>query len=154
MVYDSKADRIYLNIKSTNEIVVIDPASNSLVARWPVSPAEKPHGLAFDPESGRLFSAGANGVLAVIDSRTGKAVGSVGIAKGVDQAVFDPSTGRVYCACAGEMSVVHETADGAEFLGDVASAKTAKNVAVDPVTHAVWTTFTDGANSYVKSWRP
>jgi YVTN family beta-propeller protein len=154
MVYDSKAGRIYLNLKSTNEIAVIDPAANSVVARWSVSPAEKPHGLAFDPESGRLFSAGANGVLAVVDSRTGKEVASVAIATGVDQAVFDPSTGRVYCACTGQMSVVRETADGAQFLGNVASAKTAKNVAVDPQTHAVWTTFTDGANSYVKSWRP
>lgn len=154
MVYDSKADRIYLNIKTKNEIAVIDPSSDTLVAHWPTAPAEKPHGLAFDPASGRLFSAGANGILAVIDSGTGKMIGSVGIAKGVDQAAFDPLTGRIYCACADWMSVARETSDGAEFLGNVASAKTAKNVAVDPVTHAVWTTFTDGANSYVKSWRP
>jgi YVTN family beta-propeller protein len=154
MLYDPKADRIYLNIKATNEIVVIDPSSNTLVAHWPTAPATKPHGLAFDPKTGWLFSAGANGQLAVIDSRTGSAVGSAEIAKGVDQAVFDPSTRRVYCACTGQISVVEETAGGVMFLGNVPSDKTAKNVAVDPATHRVWTTFTDGANSYIKSWRP
>jgi DNA-binding beta-propeller fold protein YncE len=154
MLYDSKADRIYLNIKGTNEIVVIDPSKDTIVAHWPTAPATKPHGLAFDPKSGWLFSAGTNGMLAAIDSGTGKSVGSCEIAKAVDQATFDPYTGRVYCACTDQMSVVQETADGVKFLGNVASAKTAKNVAVDPTTHWVWTTFTDGANSYVKSWRP
>ncbi len=154
MIYDSKLDRIYLNIKTLNEIVVIDPGTDSIVAQWPTAPATSPHGLAFDPETERLFSAGANGELAVVDTGTGKVIASVEFAKGVDQAVFDPSTKRVYCACTGQMSVMQETSDGAKFLGNVASAKTAKNVAVDPVTHAVWTTFTDGANSYVKSWRP
>jgi hypothetical protein len=93
-------------------------------------------------------------MLAAIDSNTGRTVGSSEIAKAVDQATFDPSTGRVYCACTDQMSVVQETPDGVKFLGNVATAKTAKNVAVDPATHWVWTTFTDGANSYVKSWRP
>lgn len=154
MLYDAKADRIYLNIKAANEIVVIDPSSNTLVAHWPTAPATKPHGLAFDPETGWLFSAGANGQLAVIDSKTGGAVGSAEIAKGVDQAVFDPSTHRVYCACMDQISVVEETPGGVRFLGNVPSDATAKNIAVDPATHWVWTTFTDGANSYIKSWRP
>jgi YVTN family beta-propeller protein len=154
MIYDAKLDRLYLNIKTMNEIVVIDPGTNAVVAQWPTAPATKPHGLAFDPASERLFSAGANGELAVIDTSTGKVIGSAEIAKSVDQAVFDPFTRRVYCACTDQMSVVQETTDGATFLGNVATAKTAKNVAVDPVTHAVWTTFTDGNNSYVKSWRP
>jgi YVTN family beta-propeller protein len=154
LLYDSKADRIYLNIKGTNEIAVIDPSKDTIVARWSTAPATKPHGLAFDPKTGWLFSAGANGMLAIIDSNTGKSMGSVEIAKAVDQATFDPYTNRVYCACTDQISVVQETADGAKFLGNVATAKTAKNVAVDPTTHWVWTTFTDGANSYVKSWRP
>lgn len=154
MIYDGAADRIYLNIKATNEILAIDPTTNAILSHWPTAPATKPHGLAFDPESGWLFAAGANGQLAAIDSKTGKLVGSAAIAPAVDQAVFDPSTKRIYCACTGVMSVVQETADGLAALGNVKSADTAKNVAVDPATHAVWTTFTDGKNSYAKSWLP
>ena len=37
-------------------------------------------------------------------------------------------------------------------LGSVKTAATAKNVTVDPKTHAVWTTYTDGVNSYAQSW--
>ena len=52
------------------------------------------------------------------------------------------------------MSVIQETDTGIEFLGNVPTAETAKNVAVDPENHVIWTTFTDGVNSYAKSWRP
>ena len=39
-------------------------------------------------------------------------------------------------------------------LGALATAATAKNVAVDPATRAVWTTYTDGKSSFAKSWMP
>jgi YVTN family beta-propeller protein len=154
MIYDRKADRFYLNIKATNEIVVIDPNANKLVAHWPVAPAIQPHGLAFDPKTGRLFSAGANGKLAIVETKSGRVIGSANIATGVDQAVFDPFTKRIYCASGYLLSVVQETANGAMLLGDVLASPTAKNVAIDPHTHRVWTTFTVGKNSYAKSWAP
>ena len=154
MIYDAGADRIYLNLKKENEIAVIDPAANAIVAHWATAPATSPHGLAFDPVTGRLFAAGQNGELAVIDSKTGKPVTSVKIAPGVDQNVFDITTRRIYCACGGTMSIVQETDAGAELLGSIPTAATAKNVAVDPANHTVWTTYTDGTNSYAQSWHP
>ena len=152
MVYDESAGRIYLNIKTTDEVVVIDPKTSAVVAHWPTAPARSPHGLAFDPASGRLFSAGGNGKLAVIDVKTGKVVTSVDITDKVDQIAFDPSTRRIYCAGPDRLSVVQETADGVAVLGSVKTSATAKNVAVDPKTHAVWTTYTDGVNAYAQSW--
>ncbi len=152
MVYDASAGRIYLNIKTTDEVVAIDPKTNTVVAHWPTAPAKSPHGLAFDPTSGRLFSAGGNGKLAVLDVKTGKVVGSADITEKVDQIAFDSSTRRIYCAGPDRMSVVQETAEGAVSLGSVKTAATAKNVAVDPKTRAVWTTYTDGVNSYAQSW--
>jgi len=153
MVYDKTADRIYLAIKTTSEIVVINPNTDKVEAHWPTAPTKGPHGVAFDPASGRLFAAGDNGQLAVFDTKTGKLIDTVtGIALKVDQIAFDPSTKRVYCAAADWMSVVQETAEGAVFLGNVKTAATARNVAIDPKTHAVWTTFTDGTNAYAKSW--
>lgn len=154
LVYDAPTDRIYLNIKDKNEVAVIDPAKNLVLARWPIAPAMTPHGLALDSATGRLFSAGFNGILAVIDIKTGKTIGTAKIAKGVDQATFDPSTRRIYCASPGWLSVVQETGNGAEFLGNIKSDATAKNVTVDFKTHAVWTTCTDGKQSYAKSWMP
>jgi DNA-binding beta-propeller fold protein YncE len=152
MLYDAGTDRIYLNIKTTDEIVAIDPTRNVVVSHWPTTPATGPHGLALDSSSNRLFSAGANGQLAVIDLRSGKLVCAVAITPKVDQIAFDPGLQRVYCAANEVMTVVQETPDGAVSLGDVATAPGAKNVAVDPKTHAVWTTYTDGKNAYAKCW--
>ncbi|MFI5357441.1 MAG: hypothetical protein ACHQ4G_08915 [Opitutales bacterium] len=152
MVYDAKADRIYLAIKPLNEVAVIDPKANQVVATWPLAPVAQPHGVVFDPATRRLFIAGGNAQIAALDVDTGKVVGTTAIATGVDQAAFDPFTKRIYCAGDRHLSVVQETADGVSLLGNVDTPATAKNVAVDPSTHAVWTTYTDGTDSYARSW--
>src|SRR6202140_3807939 len=148
MVYDQSTDRIYLNIKNKDLVAVIDPAANKVIAQWPTAPATQPHGLAFDNANHRIFSAGANGKLVAIDTTTGSATGSVDIAAKVDQIAFDAPGGLLYCAGADKMSVVRTTGGKLSLLGDLTTAATAKNVAVDPATHAVWTTYTNGKSSF------
>ncbi|MBV9531976.1 MAG: YncE family protein [Bradyrhizobium sp.] len=152
MVYDPSSDRIYLNIKTRNVVAVIDPAANKVIAQWPTAPASLPHGLALDPASHRLYSAGANGKLVAIDTASGAAAGSVDIAPKVDQIALDSAGGLLYCAGTGKMSVVRVSGGKLTRLGDLVTAATAKNVAVDPATRAVWTTYTDGKSSFAKSW--
>jgi YVTN family beta-propeller protein len=152
MVYDQTTDRIYLNIKSADKVAVIDPASNKTVAQWPTGQATQPHGLALDAAHHRIFSAGANGKLAVIDTGTGKLTTTVNITPKVDQIAFDPDSQLLYCAGPDKMSVVRAAGDAVVAVGEVSTAATAKNVAVDPQTGAVWTTYTDGKSSFAKSW--
>lgn len=152
MAHDASTDRIYLNSKTTSQVAVISTKTNKVEMLWPTAPATGPHGLAFDAETGRIYVAGENGILVAIDARTGKVVGHAPITTKVDQIAMDAETKRIFCAGPGKMSVVQATKDGVESLGDVPSAETAKNVAVDPATHLVWTTYTDGTNSYAKSW--
>lgn len=154
MVYDPAADRIYLNGKATDEIYVIDPNAKKVVATWPIKPVKGPGGLAFDPKTNRLFAAGANSLMAVVDASTGKLITTVEIAPGAAQSAFDPGTSRVYSAGPGQISVVQETPAGAEFLGNVPTQATAKNVAVDPKTHSVWTCYTDGKDAYAQEFTP
>jgi DNA-binding beta-propeller fold protein YncE len=154
MVYDAASDRIYLNIKTKDLVAVIDPSSNKVVAQWPTVPAQQPHGLALDADNHRIFVAGGNGKLSVIDTESGLVTDSIDIAPKVDQIAFDSTRGLVYCAGTDRMSVVRTTGAKAAALGDFSTAPTARNVAVDPVTHAVWTTFTDGKSSFAKSWMP
>jgi DNA-binding beta-propeller fold protein YncE len=154
MVCDAATNRIYLNIKTTDELVAIDPGSNKLVSRWPTAPAIKPHGLALDAQRQRLFVSGANGKLVAIDTMTGKITSSVDITEKVDQIAFDPGKHQIYCTGPDWMSVVDAASDQLKFIGNVRTAPTAKNVAVDPRTHAVWTTYTDGKSSYARSWLP
>ena len=154
MVYDDSTDRIYLNIKSADTVAVIDPGTNKTVAKWSTAPATQPHGLALDSAHHRIFSAGANGKLAVIDTTSGKVVTSVPITAKVDQIAFDPKSQLVFCAGPDKMSMVRVAADGIEPAGDFTTAATARNVAVDTKTGAVWSTYTDGKSSFAKSWMP
>jgi len=154
MVYDNAADRIYLNIKNKDLVAVIDPSTNKVVAQWATAPATLPHGLALDAGNHQLYSSGGSGKLVAIDTKTGAVSGSIDIAQKVDQIAFDADGARLYCAGAGVMSVIATTGGKLQALGDVKTSATAKNVAVDPATHAVWMTYTDGKSSFAKSWTP
>jgi YVTN family beta-propeller protein len=152
MAHDAGTDRVYMNSKTTSQVVVISTKTNTVVDKWPTAPATGPHGLAFDAAAGRIYVAGDNGILVAIDTKTGNVIGSTGITPKVDQIAFDAGTQRIFCAGPGQMSVVAATKEGVKFLGNVVSAATAKNVAVDPATHQVWTTYTDGTDAFAKSW--
>ena len=112
---------------------------------WTVQPATSPHGLAFDPATHRLFVAGGNGKLAVLDSTSGKLITTVAI---------DPALRRIYCPGGGQLTVVQETATGAEPAGEIAITKGCRSVAVDPKTHAVWIAYAEGDKSYVRRLMP
>jgi DNA-binding beta-propeller fold protein YncE len=155
IVYDPVSDRIYQNVTSTGRVAVIDPNTNSIVASWAAAPAGQLRGLAVDGTTHRIFSAGGNGKLVVIDTTTGAVVDAVDIAPGVDQIAFDASTKRLYCASGtGELSVVAETDTGAESLGDVTVPRHAHTVAVDPTTHNVWISYGAPDNDYVMKLLP
>jgi YVTN family beta-propeller protein len=154
MVYDESTDRIYLNIKSKDQVAVIDPKTQKTVSTWATGPAAQPHGLALDSARHRIFVAGGTGKLAVIDTQSGKITGSTDVVTKVDQIAFDPAKQLVYCAGADKMSIVDTSGSVVATVGEQATAATAKNVAVDPQTHAVWTTYTDGKSSFARSWIP
>lgn len=152
IVYDPASDRIYQNIKpAPSSVAVVDPSSNAVTASWPLAPAANVHGLAVDSDSERLFSVGGNGVLAVIDIKTGTVLTTVQVAPRVDQIAFDPGNKRVYCPSGtGVMSVVQETDTGATLLANVAVPTHTHTVAVDPNTHDVWISFGAADGDYVE----
>jgi YVTN family beta-propeller protein len=154
MVYDQDQDRIYLNIKTKDTVAVIDPAKNAVIAQWPTAAAVQPHGLALDAPNHRVYVAGGSGKLVVIDTKTGAVTQTLDIVSKVDQIAYDPSTGLLYCAGADKMSVLRAKGAKLTAVGELATAATAKNVAIDPATRAVWTTYTDGKSSFAKSWMP
>jgi DNA-binding beta-propeller fold protein YncE len=155
IVYDAVSDRIYQNVYSNNSIVVIDPNTNHVVSVWQAAPAVQLTGLAVDGVRHRLFSAGSNGKLAVIDAASGALIATVKIAPNVDQIAFDPGKRRLYCASgAGLLSVVQETDEGAELVADITVPRHAHTLAVDPTTHAVWISYGALDNDYVMKLIP
>ncbi len=152
MAHEAATDRIYLNAKVANLVSVIDTKTNAVVATWPTAPATGPHGLVIDAARGRIYVSGDNGLLVALDTKSGKVVSQAAIADHVDQIAFDAGTSRVFCAGPGKMSVVQSSDEGLASVATIETNATAKNVAVDSVTHAVWTTFTDGKNSFAQSY--
>jgi DNA-binding beta-propeller fold protein YncE len=152
MVYDPSADRIYLNIKTKDVVAVIDPSRNTVIGQWPTAPATRPHGLALDLARHHIFSAGADGKLVAIDTTSGAASGSVDITTKVDQIALDVASGLLYCAGSDRISVLRVSGGQLSRLGELTTAPTARNVAVDPATRAVWTTYSDGKSSFAKGW--
>jgi len=152
--YDPVSNKIFQNISPDPSVMLeIDPATNAIVARWPLAPATRVHGLAIDPATSRVFSVGADGTLAVVDEKTGSIVTTVTVAERVDQIAFDPGLRRLYCPSGlGEMSIVQETDAGATLLGTVTIPRGAHTVAVDPVSHAVWISYGAADNDYVQEF--
>ena len=153
--YDSVTDKIYQNIVSTNSVVVVDPATNSVTATWSTLPATAPHGQAIDSQTGRVFAVGTNGILVALDIKTGALVAQAPVAPRVDQIVFDPGTMRVYCASGtGIVSVVQETTAGLTALGDVVVPEHAHTLTVDPKLHNVWIAYGGTHDDYIMQLTP
>ncbi|CCW36429.1 hypothetical protein CTKA_01455 [Chthonomonas calidirosea] len=151
--YDSKTHRLYQNIKTANEVQVIDPSTNTVVATWSTAPVESPHGQALDAKRGWLFVAG-EGKAAAIDLKTGKVIASVTFGSNyVDQIAFDAGLKRLYCACGnGDLAVLQETSTGLKLLGNVADHRGSHTLAVDPRTHTVWVCYGDSTHSYLQAF--
>ena len=151
--YDQLSNQLYQNIKSTDQLTVIDAKTNTIVAKWPTAPATKPHGLALDRVTRRLFSVGANGKLDIFDMSTGKVIASIDVSPKIDQIAFDPKLKRVYGASGtGFVSVVQETATGGTLLGNVPVPQKAHTLAVDPTTDDVWISYADDTHSYLQRY--
>jgi DNA-binding beta-propeller fold protein YncE len=154
--YDPVSQRVYQNIKpDPSMLLAIDPKTNTVVARWPLAPLSRAHGLAIDGASARLFTVGSNGKLDVVDLKSGAIVTTLDVAPRLYQIVFDPSTKRVYCpSVTGVMTVVQETDAGATVLGTVAVPRGTHTVTVDPKTHDVWISYGADDNDYVEKLTP
>jgi hypothetical protein len=67
---------------------------------------------------------------------------------------FDAAGGLLYCAGPDRLSIVRTDGGQLAPAGSIATASSARNVAVDPATREVWTTYTNGTDSFARSWRP
>jgi YVTN family beta-propeller protein len=129
--------KIYVNGAEKHEIVRIDTASNKIDARWPMAGCERPHGIAIDLKSHRLFSSCANAVLVVLDTTNGAVVATLPIGKGTDGAAFDPKRHLIFSSNGrdGTLSVIEEK-DPKTFVsrGEIKTALSARTMTIDPQT--------------------
>ena len=132
---------VYVNSENTSEVVVFDPKSLEVKKRFPIGVAKTPTGLAYDPQTNRLFIGTRNQPkMVVMDAASGKVIGSFPIGAGVDYAAFDPKDKLAFFSCGeGTLSIYHEkSADEYEDAGAVKTQPSAKTMAFDPKTGKIF----------------
>jgi len=142
---DPAAGRVFVNIEDKNEISVIDSAKHEVIAHWPVAPGESPSGLAIDVKNHHLFAGCENKLMLMIDSVSGKVLGSSPIGDGVDANAIDPATQFAFASCRDGTTTVAraEAPDKLTVVQTVATARGARTMALDPVTHKIYLSTAD-----------
>jgi len=133
-------ERMFVNDEDENVVHLIDLKRLVPVAQWKLSPGESPTGLAIDRAHHRLFSACGNNRLIVLDSETGRLVATVPIGSGPDGAVFDPSTGFIFCSNRdGTLTVIHEdTPDQFVVVQNAATVPGCRTLAFDRKSNRIF----------------
>jgi len=133
--------KLYVNGAGKSEIVRVDTKSNHVDAHWPIPDCERPHGLAIDRATHRLFSSCVNGVMVVVNAETGAMVAKLPIGRGTDAAAFDPKRKYAFSSNGvdGTLSIIQEK-DAQTFvsLGEVKTVVSARTMAIDPDTGRIY----------------
>jgi DNA-binding beta-propeller fold protein YncE len=141
VVQDVAARRLFVNLEDTGAIGVIDIATHTLAATWPLAGCEEPTGLGFDPKSHRLFSACANKVMTVTDSTNGQVVTTVPIGAGADGAAFDPATGLAFASngADGTVTIAHlDSPNTLRVTQTLATLVSGRTMILDAATHDIF----------------
>jgi DNA-binding beta-propeller fold protein YncE len=129
--------RLYLNIPSPSQVVVIETDKNEVINRFPLKLAEANFPLALDEANHRLFiGCRKKPMIVIMDSETGAEITSVDIPADTDDVLFDAKRKRIYASCGeGFIAVIAQTdANHYEVVDKVATVKDARTSCLDPET--------------------
>lgn len=136
------------NVLSDKNVVLdIDSSALKILHRYPLAPCEHPAGAAIDAAHHRFLAAcrasagNGGGVLAVVNTDTGKVVAAPKIGTGADAARFDPTTQLAFASTGdGFISVFHEDSpDKFVPLGRIPTENGARTMEIDPATQTLFT---------------
>jgi DNA-binding beta-propeller fold protein YncE len=138
--YDATSDRIFVTVDGREELAEIDPNSDQLVARYPLTGCKGSHGLLIDSENRLGFAAcEENSKLVVFDLQSKKATATLTVGADPDVLAFDSGLHRLYVSAESGNIAIYDVRDrGLQkvFLGFFAA--NAHTVAVDSRTHRVY----------------
>jgi len=138
--YDPASNHIFVNVQDRNELVEIDPQTDSVVGRHVLAGASHNHGLLIEPARRLAFVAcDGNDRLLVVDLQTMGVVSSHPVGADPDVLAFDPGLRLLYVASeSGIVSMFKQYDIGLRKLGEGKLAAHAHSVAVDSQTHRVY----------------
>jgi len=133
-----EAGKLFINAEDKNEIAVVDIATGTVIAHWPLT-GEGPTGLAIDTKTKRLFAT-CDKLLVIMDATNGKIIDKLPIGDGTDGAVFDPGTKLIFTANGeGTVTIVKEiSANEFKVIETVPTKRGARTITIDKKTHKVF----------------
>jgi DNA-binding beta-propeller fold protein YncE len=137
-IYDVDAEAFYVNIADPPQIVIVGSRNPDRIARAIAIPAAGPHGLDFDPATGRLFCACDAQTLITLDARSGKVMAQ-NILSGMPDVVFFNHRNKHLYVAVGDPGVidVFDTTT-MDYLGAVATEKGAHTLALAPAGDRIY----------------
>jgi hypothetical protein len=137
---DSQAGRVYDNIEDKSEVIAIDTKTHQVTNTWAIAAGEEASGMAIDLVHHRLFLGCSNKLMVMMDSSTGKVVGTVPIGDRVDANAFDPGTQFAFSSNGdGTVTVAHEDSpDKLTVVQTLTTERGARTMALDPKTHRIY----------------
>jgi DNA-binding beta-propeller fold protein YncE len=134
------AGKVFVNLVDKAEVAVVDTKSMKLLARWPVTPAAQPVGLAIDPAKHHLFVGCRSRNLIVMSTSDGHILANLPIGAVNDACAFDPATGDIFASCGdGTVTIARETSAGKfEIAQKLETRRGAKTMGLDPSTHTAY----------------
>jgi YVTN family beta-propeller protein len=138
--YDSVSDRIFVTVDGREELAEIDPNTDQVAARYPLTGCKGSHGLLIDSASRLAFTAcEENSKLVVFDLQSKKATETLTVGADPDVLAFDSSLHRLYVSAeSGNISIFDERDRGLQEMFEGFFASNAHTVAVDSHTHRVY----------------
>ena len=137
--YDSVSHCVLVAVQTRNQIVAIDPVSETIVHRYDVPGSDHPHGFALDaPDRLAFVTSEGNARLTVLDLRTLKPLQQLEVGEDPDVVAWDPGLRRLYVAAeSGVVSAFWLNGSALTPVGEI-RAPHAHTVSVDPRTHRVY----------------
>lgn len=138
--YDSASNRIFVTVDGRNELAEIDPHSDQITGRYPLTGCRGSHGLLIDSEHRLAFAAcEENAKLVLFDLDTKKATATFSVGADPDVLAFDKGFGRLYVSAeSGIVTIFDERGRNLEKVGEGFFAPKAHTVAVDSRTHRLF----------------
>lgn len=139
-VFDPVSGTVLVNVQDRNELLSIDPATDTVTRRIPISDCVSNHGLYVDGDNRLAFIAcEGNAKLLVLDLQSNQVTARFDSGDTPDVLAFDPGLHRLYVASeSGVISVFDEHDRGLVLKASGKLADNAHTVAVDRATHRVY----------------
>jgi hypothetical protein len=130
MAVEPSSRRLYVNIKTYNQVGIIDREKRELVSTWPITGGGVPTPMALDDANHRLFVGSRKPpAVVVFDTGTGKVVTSVPCVGDADDMFYDRARRRLYVTGEeGFVSLIRQASpDRYEPIAKIPTAPGARN---------------------------